>query len=240
MTIVTSMLRISHNGVLLKIPTPLTLLVQAQELAESFANSILPDTVLSIELHAQFLQFCSSRNPALARVAFDAFEHAFCPDTDIHAAIKDMALTEPQARVVVRGYFSVWGILPSPPARRLALFTDPGVKLMATFGGQGGMDNYMDELSWLVDVYRPLVFEFFATMAEFLRTEAMDTRIAGLYKRGLDVANWVARPETLPELPYMLHVPVSMPVVGLIHLMHLMVLYKTLRMTPGELAQSFH
>ncbi|KAJ1938918.1 hypothetical protein FBU59_004293 [Linderina macrospora] len=246
MTVITSMLRISHNNLLLKVPTPSTLLFQAQELAESFANSVLPETTLSIELYAQFLQFCSSRSPAMARVVFEAFEKAFCQSTNIHAVVKDLKLTEPQARIVVRGYFSVWDLVESSPKldsvkhEAFALFSDPSVKLMAAFGGQGGMDNYMDELNWVVDVYKPLVFGFFSAMAEFLRIEATDARIAGLYKRGLDVAGWVGKPETLPDLPYMLHVPVSIPIVGLIHLLHLMVLYKTLRMNPGEFAQKFH
>ncbi|KAJ1932368.1 hypothetical protein FBU59_006393, partial [Linderina macrospora] len=92
--------RISHNSLLLKVLTLSTLLFQAQELAESFANSVLPETTLLIELYAQFLQFCNSRNPAMACVVFEAFEEAFCQNTNIHAVVKDLKLTEPQARIV--------------------------------------------------------------------------------------------------------------------------------------------
>ncbi|KAI8321102.1 hypothetical protein GQ54DRAFT_241681, partial [Martensiomyces pterosporus] len=46
-------------------------------------------------------------------------------------------------------------------------------------------------------------------------------------------------PESQPDSEYLLTVPVSMPAVGLIQLMQVMVAFKTLGLSPGELAKSF-
>ncbi|KAI8318483.1 hypothetical protein GQ54DRAFT_237194, partial [Martensiomyces pterosporus] len=46
-------------------------------------------------------------------------------------------------------------------------------------------------------------------------------------------------PESQPDSEYLLTVPVSIPAVGLIQLMQVMVAFKTLGLSPGELAKPF-
>ncbi|KAI8318728.1 hypothetical protein GQ54DRAFT_280477, partial [Martensiomyces pterosporus] len=111
--------------------------------------------------------------------------------------------------------------------------------MMAIFGGQGGMDNYLDEVRDLVDVYGPLLADYPARMSAFLQRESQDPRISKCYAKGLDVARWLASPETQPDPEYLLTVPVSIPAVGLIQLMQVMVAFKALGLSPGELARSF-
>ncbi|KAI8317922.1 hypothetical protein GQ54DRAFT_294655, partial [Martensiomyces pterosporus] len=76
-------------------------------------------------------------------------------------------------------------------------------------------------------------------MSAFLQRESQDPRIIGYYAKGLDVARWLASPESQPDPEYLLTVPVSIPAVGLIQLMQVMVAFKTLGLSPGELAKSF-
>ncbi|KAI8318453.1 hypothetical protein GQ54DRAFT_280754, partial [Martensiomyces pterosporus] len=111
--------------------------------------------------------------------------------------------------------------------------------MMAIFGGQGSMDNYLDEARDLVEVYGPLLADYRARMSAFLQRESQDPRVSRCYAKGLDVARWLASPELQPDPEYLLTVPVSIPAVGLIQLMHVMVAFKTLGLSPGELAKSF-
>ncbi|KAJ1962768.1 fatty acid synthase alpha subunit Lsd1 [Dipsacomyces acuminosporus] len=108
------------------------------------------------------------------------------------------------------------------------------------FGGQGGMDSYLEDAQSIVEAYHPLVIDFVAEMSLFLQSEAADPRISRLYPRGFDVLAWFDSPKTgMPPGDYFLLSQVSIPVVGLIQFMNLMVAYKTLGISPGELAQSF-
>ncbi|KAJ1963243.1 fatty acid synthase alpha subunit Lsd1, partial [Dipsacomyces acuminosporus] len=75
-------------------------------------------------------------------------------------------------------------------------------------------------------------------MSAHLQKESETQPMAQVYKHGLHPARWIES-QALPEQSYLLTVPVSIPTVGLIQLMHLMVLYKTLGISPGELAKSF-
>ncbi|KAJ2442334.1 hypothetical protein GGF42_006990, partial [Coemansia sp. RSA 2424] len=107
------------------------------------------------------------------------------------------------------------------------------------FGGQGGMDNYIEETRSVYNMYHSLVANFVHRMCEFLKQEAAEPLFARLYHSGLDVRAWLEQPECVPAQEYMISVPVSIPVVGLTQLMQVVVLYKTLGMSPAELASSF-
>ncbi|KAJ2470927.1 fatty acid synthase alpha subunit Lsd1, partial [Coemansia sp. RSA 2320] len=107
------------------------------------------------------------------------------------------------------------------------------------FGGQGGVDNYIEETRMLYATYRPLVSDYVACMSEFLQQEAGEAAFSQVYRKGLDVVAWLESDEEVPDQEYMLSVPVSIPVVGLTQLMQVMVLFKTLGISPGELASSF-
>ncbi|KAJ2756795.1 fatty acid synthase alpha subunit Lsd1, partial [Coemansia nantahalensis] len=101
------------------------------------------------------------------------------------------------------------------------------------------MDNYIDEARSIFSAYRPLVADFVARMSDFMKREAAEPQVAALYPHGLDALRWIQEPDETPALEYMVTVPVCIPLVGLIQLMHVMVLYKTLGISPGELADRF-
>ncbi|KAI8318722.1 hypothetical protein GQ54DRAFT_314238 [Martensiomyces pterosporus] len=238
-----SVLQVKHRLVAVEIPVEAKYLLQGEGLVKSFLEISPNDDVKTpIELHARFIEHCAPRSPDIALAAFSAFNSSFCARNNIHVVAQEHSLDTNQAKAVLRGYFSAWNIASARgavPSSTPVLFSDPSVSMMAIFGGQGGMDNYLDEARDLVDVYRPLLADYPAKMSAFLQCESQDPRISGCYAKGLDVARWLASPESQPDSEYLLTVPVSIPAVGLIQLMQVMVAFKTLGLSPGELAKSF-
>ncbi|KAJ1934257.1 fatty acid synthase alpha subunit Lsd1, partial [Kickxella alabastrina] len=168
---------------------------------------------------------------------------------DIHAVVLDHGLDETRSRRVLKAYFSVWNAVsevssmqhnaaPSSAARS-ALFGKPGASLMGVFGGQLGSATYLDEARWLLDVYAPLVSDFVAQMTAFLCHEAQDSRMSSAYFKGINVLQWLTHAESTPNEQYLLSMPVCLPLLGLVQLMQVMILYKTLGISPGELVVRF-
>ncbi|KAJ2057564.1 fatty acid synthase alpha subunit Lsd1 [Coemansia sp. S146] len=201
-----------------------------------------------IELHADFIQHCVKFSCAeVVRSVFAAFCQAFGTATsDIHVIIQARGLDEAAARRVLKGYFSAWSIVSNQSslstkvsASTPALFATELAGLMAMFGGQRGTGSYLDEAEWLLDIYRPLLIDFVSRMSAFLHRESQDKRICSVYSKGLDVLHWLTTASAMPSELYLLSIPVCLPLVGLIQLMHIMVLYKTLGVSPGDLVKHF-
>ncbi|KAJ2487623.1 fatty acid synthase alpha subunit Lsd1 [Coemansia sp. RSA 2050] len=205
-----------------------------------------PAKVLSaIELHAAFIQHCVEFGSSDAVLAvFSSFCQTFDTATsDIHAIVQSLGLNEAAARRVLKGYFSAWPIINNhgtwPIAATPALFASDSVGLMAIFGGQRGTSNYLDEAEWLFDIYCPLLSDYLSRMSAFLHRESQDKRVSFVYSKGLDVLTWLTTASTMPDEQYLLSIPVCQPLVALIQLMHVMVLYKTLGVSPGDLVKRF-
>ncbi|KAJ2814787.1 fatty acid synthase alpha subunit Lsd1, partial [Coemansia sp. 'formosensis'] len=219
-----------------------------QELVHTFSTN--PAEHLSaIELHAAFIQHCVESGSLEAALAvFDAFSQTYGTATsNIHVVIQDLGLDEDAARRVLKGYFSAWPFVnrhddplaTKPIAPASALFAADSLGLMAMFGGQRGTSNYLDEAEWLLDVYQPLLIDFVAHMSAFLHRESQDKRISFVYSKGMDVLDWLNKSNAMPDEQYLLSIPICLPLVGLIQLMHVVVLYKTLGVSPGELVKRF-
>ncbi|KAJ2492835.1 fatty acid synthase alpha subunit Lsd1 [Coemansia sp. RSA 2050] len=215
-----------------------------QALANSFsAGAAVPHS--AIELHAAFIQHCvdfGSSDVVLA--VFNSFCQTFDTATsDIHAIVQSLGLDEAAAQRVLKGYFSAWPIVNShgtwPIAAAPALFASDSVGLMAMFGGQRGTSNYLDEAEWLFDIYRPLLSDYLSRMSVFLHRESQYKPVSFVYSKGLDVLTWLTAASTMPDEQYLLSIPVCQPLVALIQLMHVMVLYKTLGVSPSDLVKRF-
>ncbi|ORX65651.1 hypothetical protein DL89DRAFT_97802 [Linderina pennispora] len=201
------------------------------------------DSSFEIETVARFVNFAATEDTDVAVAAFQYLHQKYCSIDNIHVVVQQLKLTTEQAQSVIKGYYSVWDVLESremlPDVPRPALFTDDGVKPTAMFGGYGGMDNYLDEAVWLLDVYHPLLADFVAEMAEFLLVTTQDSPFTRVYNQPIDLMGWLLHPESRPNMDLLAAIYIASPILALIQLMHLMVLYKTLRITPGELSQSF-
>ncbi|KAJ2811416.1 fatty acid synthase alpha subunit Lsd1, partial [Coemansia furcata] len=240
--------RLEHDPVVYSFTVTAAHASSVQALTHSFsADSVA--SLNAIELHAAFIQHCvESGSPEAALAVFDAFSQTYGTDTsDIHVIVQARGLDEAAARRVLRGYFSAWSIVSSgsspsslrPAASTPALFATESVGLMAMFGGQRGTSNYLDEAVWLFDVYRSLLIDFVSRMSAFLHRESQDKRVSFVYSKGLDVFNWITTSGSMPDELYLLSIPVCQPLVALIQLMHVMVLYKTLGVSPGDLVTRF-
>ncbi|KAJ1850952.1 beta subunit of fatty acid synthetase, partial [Coemansia sp. RSA 638] len=218
-----------------------------QELANTFDIDSKQEFT-AIELHALFLRHCKAHNENAALAALGAFCKEFdVPATNIHVVVQQQDLSEEAARLVLNAYYLLWNIDAarcyyfSDGSQTLpALFSADSIHLMAAFGGQAGSPSYLDEARWLLDVYSPLLSEFVMYMSEFLYSQARDAQLSDVYEKGLCVFKWLTQPGSEPDAGYLTAVPVSIPLTGLIQLMQLMVLYKTLGVSPGDLAQLFH
>ncbi|KAJ2493399.1 fatty acid synthase alpha subunit Lsd1 [Coemansia sp. RSA 2050] len=198
-----------------------------------------------VVLLALFLEYAGGQNVSVARALFEAFRKKYCLAQDVHVFVDDLGLDTEYAYIVLRAFYKTQDIyqlaggdLGTRPLQT-ALFGTPSHRLLAMFGGQGGVDNYIEETRSVYNTYRPLVAKFVFRMCEFLKQEAAEPLFERLYHSGLDVMAWLEHPESVPEQEYMVTVPVSIPVVGLTQLMQVVVLYRTLGMTPAELASSF-
>ncbi|KAJ1953984.1 fatty acid synthase alpha subunit Lsd1, partial [Linderina pennispora] len=244
MNLFTCKVALAHGGVSTSIPILGDNFPVAKELATSFLDGGPPAVSTEIELVALFLAYCSSCNPDLAVAIFLHFHQRFCADENIHAVVQQLSLSFEQARTVLKGYYSVWKtlearqLLPEVPVP--AIFSDPSIKLAAMFGGQGGTDSYVDEAAWLLDVYGPLLSDFITHMSDFLKHESADPLLAKAHSCPLDIAAWLASPNAMPDAKYLLAAPVITPMLGLIQAMHVVILYKTLNMSPGDLISRFN
>ncbi|KAJ2270199.1 hypothetical protein J3F81_003978, partial [Coemansia sp. RSA 371] len=195
------------------------------------------DTVIE---SLEFIEFAWTCDSGVAVAGITAFKAQYCAGQNIHVVVGNMDLISEQTQEILRLYYAAQHKLGSRlTAPKSALLTHPAFRALAIFGGQGGMDNYMDETRAVFHVYRPLVEDFARSMAEFLIRETSVPQFSRVYEYGLDIMRWIEEPNATPEQSYMVSVPVCMPVVGLTQLMQVMVAYKTLGISPAELADGF-
>ncbi|KAJ2516672.1 fatty acid synthase alpha subunit Lsd1, partial [Coemansia sp. RSA 1939] len=114
-------------------------------------------------------------------------------------------------------------------------YSNAGEGMVALFGGHNGDPiAYMDEAKWMLDTYYPLLADFTMAMSLFLNDASKDIRIVQEFSHGLDVFQWLRDPAKTPSNNYLHANPVSSVIIALAQLMHIIVLYKTLNLTPGE------
>ncbi|KAJ2307883.1 fatty acid synthase alpha subunit Lsd1, partial [Coemansia sp. RSA 2705] len=208
------------------------------------------NSVQAIELAARLLKFSVSQLPAqpsglawedLVRVLFKHFRETFLRGNDVHAATETLASAERQA--VLNAYYSAEVLLgeahgEAEPAL-LARVKAGTAGLFAVFGGQGNVEEYFNETQEVYDTYEPLVRDFAERMSAALKRAARSPQAQTVCAKGLDIMTWLASPDARPDLHYLLSVPISLPIVGFTQLLHVLVLCRVTRRTPGELASLF-
>ncbi|KAJ2776028.1 hypothetical protein H4R18_005902, partial [Coemansia javaensis] len=223
------------SGAAIKLHVPAGCHGLVSELASSFDAGA--EAMSGLELHACFLEHCAPSNEAAAVAVLEAMCRKYgVPDTNIHVAIQQHGLDEGAAQRVLRAYYQLWNVQDAQrcyfAAEKPALLASDAARPMAIFGGHPGSTAYLAEARWLLDVYRPLIGDYVSRMAAFLSDLARDERLEPAYEEGLDVLRWLAHPSSEPEYEYLVSAPVSIPLVELTQLMHIMVLYKTLGVSP--------
>ncbi|XBW37053.1 hypothetical protein QEN19_002632 [Hanseniaspora menglaensis] len=108
--------------------------------------------------------------------------------------------------------------------------------IVAIFGGQGNTDDYFEELRDLYKTYDVIMKDLLVFIDETIKN--LSTKIENfdkIYTQGLDILNWLANPEQTPNTDYLLSIPVSCPVIGIIQLLNFAITCRLLGLNPGEM-----
>ncbi|KAJ2156004.1 fatty acid synthase alpha subunit Lsd1 [Coemansia sp. RSA 552] len=239
-------IRLTHGAAVIRLCIGQDSYGRIQELADSFALDGDAE-ITSLELYAAFVEHCDRYSHSDALVVFKSFCQEYnVPAVDMHLVVQQHGLDEEGARRILRAYYLLWDNSaahscyfhtdgPALPA----LFTPGNARLTAMFGGQPGTSSYLNEARWLLDTYGPLVRGYVENISVFLVQQAQDPRFSPLLQEGLDVGKWLSGSMPMPDAEYIISAPVSVPLTGFIQLMQIMVLYKTLGISPGKLSQCF-
>ncbi|KAL1917786.1 uncharacterized protein VTP21DRAFT_3620 [Calcarisporiella thermophila] len=257
---------IQSNSVEVSFLVSADLWVAAEQLRDEFRASQPPSAMkdtqsaeieeqtTEMELAAQFLKFViqrlsqESQFVAVARTIFFDFKQRFLRSNEVHAVTRDLPL---ESRVtIVQAYYAAFVALRNAGAikpdelsgLKSALFdaaSKGDASLFAVFGGQGNIEEYFDELRNIYSTYDGLVLPFLTKMSAVLREHAKSSEASVFHSKGLDVMRWLENPESLPDLSYLVSAPVSLPLIGLTQLLHYLVVFKILDMTPDQVRRSF-
>ncbi|KAG0203436.1 3-oxoacyl-[acyl-carrier-protein] synthase [Mortierella sp. GBA30] len=221
--------------------------------AEAAATGGADDQAPEMALVARFLKFATDKSeqsdPSLQfipvlKTVFLFFVSKYLKGNDIHAVTRRLA--KDTRVVIINAFFSALVFLRSvdalaptdytPPTSALFAAAQEGsAKLFAIFGGQGNIEEYFDELADIYTTYTTLVQDYVEDMAAVLREHARSDDASVFHSKGLDVMGWLRSPDSKPDVAYLVSAPVSLPLIGLVQLMHYYVMLKVLDQTPAQL-----
>ena len=178
------------------------------------------------------------------------FETRFLRGNDVHAVAAALqsapdsnTSTEKVKKVVTSYYASRLAAHRPIKPHDSALFRaarDKKATIHAVFGGQGNSEDYFDELREMYTMYGELVSDVLELLANrILSLSRSHPDAKKIFLKGLDVMKWLKTPETTPDVDYLVYAPVSVPIIGLIQLVHYAATARILGKTPGEIRQYF-
>ena len=228
---------------------------------EGFASDDEPAS--PSELLGKFLAYVSSvvtassigatQFGAVLKVALTEFDTGYLHGNDIHVLAANLLndtevypTTLLKVKLLIKNYINARIAAGVPFERRTnnALFSshdgNPTSKLFAIFGGQGNTEDYFEELRELYDTYFPLVEDIIKRAASTLRGLLKSTDgTEKVYTQGLNLLKWLDQPSKTPDKDYLLSIPVSCPIIGVLQFAHYAITAKLLGFTPGELRSHF-
>ncbi|KAH3663945.1 hypothetical protein WICMUC_005884 [Wickerhamomyces mucosus] len=255
-------LTLSHGSIEHTLLVPTNLFFVSSELKEQFEKK-LPEVTEGFaaedepssptELLSKFLGFIANVIDPNLSGQFDQvlllvlaeFETRFLTGQDIHTLASNLLKNESfpttleKAKLVVKDYFQA-RIIGQKPFKKYdsALFRsvlNDEAKIVAIFGGQGNTDDYFEELRELYKIYNGLVSDVIKAAADRLNSLVRSTQDAEkVYTQGFDLINWLEHEDKTPSTEYLLSIPVSCPLIGVIQLAHYAVSARVLGLTPGE------
>ena len=209
----------------------------------------------ALEVLATYLEYVSqkhneesfeNRGPYLdiLNTVLHELEANFLHGNEIHSAVATLLPGSESKSTVIRSYYEalrITGRTVNYHGSALLKHVSEGrAKIYAMFGGQGNAENYFDELTELYKTYRTLIEEIVTALASPLQKLCKETEVKRLYSKGLDIMNWLQKPDTRPDADYLISSPVSFPIIGLIQLIHYAVACTVLQKTPGEFRRSLY
>ncbi|CAI4590099.1 BCE_3a_G0032390.mRNA.1.CDS.1 [Saccharomyces cerevisiae] len=255
-------LTLSHGSLEHVLLVPTASFFIASQLQEQF-NKILPEPTEGFaaddepttpaELVGKFLGYVSSlvepskvgQFDQVLNLCLTEFENCYLEGNDIHALaaklLQENDTTLVKTKELIKNYITarIMAKRPFDKKSNSALFRAVGegnAQLVAIFGGQGNTDDYFEELRDLYQTYHVLVgdlIKFSAeTLSELIRTTLEAEKV---FTQGLNILEWLENPSNTPDKDYLLSIPISCPLIGVIQLAHYVVTAKLLGFTPGEL-----
>ncbi|CCH62967.1 hypothetical protein TBLA_0I03120 [Henningerozyma blattae CBS 6284] len=185
------------------------------------------------------------------RVAVHEFENSYLLSSnskDIHSlAVNNLKIFENttllKSNELIKNYIKSKIILNEPFTTEKSALLDPSLKtnIFAIFGGQGNTDDYFEELRYLYDIYYPLIKDLIESLAKLLldlSTTTTNNDYENIFTKGFNLIDWLKDSNMTPNQDYLLSIPISCPLIGIIQFAHYMITAKLLNLTPGELASS--
>ncbi|KAG0311839.1 beta subunit of fatty acid synthetase, partial [Dissophora globulifera] len=217
--------------------------------AAAGADSNSDDQESEMLLVARFLKFATDKSEQneqfipVVRTVFLFFVAKYLKGNDIHAVTRK--LSKDTRVTIINSFYSALvflraasalapGEYTQPPSALFAAASEQKAKIFAVFGGQGNIEDYFEELADIYTTYTPLVQDYIEEMAALLREHARSDDASVFHSKGLDVMGWIRNPDSKPDVAYLLSAPVSLPLIGLLQLMHYYVMLKVLDQTPGQ------
>ena len=101
---------------------------------------------------------------------------------------------------------------------------------------RGNTDDYFEELRELYQTYNSLISDVIKSAADRLAELVRSTDdTEKVYTQGFNIMEWLEHPEKTPDTDYLLSIPISCPLIGVIQFVHYAVTARVLGFTPGEL-----
>ncbi|AMD19951.1 HCL200Cp [Eremothecium sinecaudum] len=180
------------------------------------------------------------------RVALGDFESTYMRGDEVHTLAAALLVDEEypttlaKVKDLIKDYLYARGQAKVPFVKSdSALFRSAASKdaqLVAIFGGQGNTDDYFEELRELYHMYRSLVSDVVDIAADHVTQLVRSVDSAEkVYNKGFDFKQWLQHPERTPDNDYLLSIPISCPLIGVIQLAHYALTARILGFTPGEL-----
>ncbi|KAH7370162.1 putative fatty acid synthase beta subunit dehydratase [Rhexocercosporidium sp. MPI-PUGE-AT-0058] len=153
----------------------------------------------------------------------------FLENGSIHTAVTSLAIPHAAKLEIIRIYLSARSIVgfdmesqasftPSPFLQAAKASSD--IKVYGVFGGQGSDRFYFDDLAQTFKTYQPMVGSLVETLALTLRELSSRDEFSIHFQSGIDPLAWLDNPDSRPSDACLLNAPLSLPLIGLLQLMH--------------------
>jgi fatty acid synthase subunit beta len=172
------------------------------------------------------------------KLTLNEFERAFLRGNEVHALAATLPGIDAKKLEVIRSYYHARRAanrrsIKEYDSALLRAVSDRKAKIYSIFGGQGNIEEYFEELRELWVTYPGFVDELITKSAELLQSLSLHPAAEKLYPKGLDVLTWLRKPETTPDVDYLISAPVSFPLIGLVQLAHYQVTCRVFGMDPA-------
>ncbi|EAW11677.1 putative fatty acid synthase subunit beta [Aspergillus clavatus NRRL 1] len=182
----------------------------------------------------------SSLDLIILKEVLNFFQTKILQNENINTVLASMDGEQALDHSILRTYFKACALTKersSPGSSHFLTQAQSGnAKLFALFNGQG-VENYFDELAEAYNIYEDHLETLIRLISESLTRLAADDRVKDLFSHGLTVLQWLKHPDSRPDVHYLTTPAVSLPLIGLLQLVHYSIACLNLNVSPGELRQ---